>query len=307
MVVAEIDKERLKEQRIQFIRAHQQAFDVDPIYPLYLFEDFVVSVQETCSLEASCKVELDKLIASRFLLFFKDSTQQWRKWLNQSLAFFGQVESRVGVQLDYSLLQKFLGRDFDFNKITVLSTGIDLRKHLPDSSLKMHIRIEDYPEKLDEALSLTRDSDDLMPLRQFLSVVGFDFYFDGRSAIELYPEVPEKDFDKPETQQKVWQYFPKIVLEPLAVTTLFGFGFSSASNNPVLYYHLKDRSKLSQYFRLNDTAQRVHSFYQHRDVLPKMWVGTAQQELEKKRLENVRLYYYHQDRNLAGGDQDASA
>jgi PatG C-terminal/Family of unknown function (DUF5838) len=51
MIAAELDKERLKEQRIQFIRAHQQAFDVDPIYPLHLFEDFVVSI---CRMDSDC-------------------------------------------------------------------------------------------------------------------------------------------------------------------------------------------------------------------------------------------------------------
>lgn len=307
MIVAEIDKERLKEQRIQFIRAHQQAFDVDPVYPLHLFEDFVISVQESCNLEASCKVELNKLIASRFLLFFKDPTQQWQKWLNQSLAFFGQVESRVGVKLDYSLLQKFLGRDFDFNKMTVLSAGIDLRQHLPNSSLKMHIRIQDYPEKLETAFALSDGAASSQYLKDFVSLIGFDFYFDGTSEIELYAEVAEADFYQPKTQEKVWRHFPESVLKPLQGSNLFFTGLSKANANPVLYYHLKDRDNLSQYFRLNDTAQRVHSFYQHRDVLPQMWVGTSQKELEKNYLENVRLYYYHADRNLEGGEQYAPA
>jgi len=45
MIVAEIQKHSLKEQRIQFIRNHQQAFDVEPSYPLRLFEDFVMEVK----------------------------------------------------------------------------------------------------------------------------------------------------------------------------------------------------------------------------------------------------------------------
>ncbi|NER99687.1 MAG: anacyclamide synthesis protein AcyF, partial [Symploca sp. SIO1B1] len=60
MIIAEINKEKLKEQRLNFIRTHQEAFDVDPIYPLQLFEDFVMGVAGDCTLEASCKVELDK-------------------------------------------------------------------------------------------------------------------------------------------------------------------------------------------------------------------------------------------------------
>jgi LynF/TruF/PatF family peptide O-prenyltransferase len=224
------------------------------------------------------------------MLFFKD--QEWQKYLAQSLAFFRQVENRVGVQLDYSLLQQLLGINFDFNKVTVFSTGVDLRNHLADSSVKMHIRLEDYPEKINQALLLTDDPNDLLSVRDFLSVIGLDFYFDGRSAIEIYPEVVEADFLKAETQEKVWRHFPRFVLEPLEVTSLFGFGFSKANNNPVLYYHLKNRQNLTNYFKLSDTAQRVHSFYQHQDILPNMWVGTAQQELEKTRIENIRLYYY---------------
>ena len=292
MIADVIQKDRLKEQKLQFIRNHQQAFDVEPIYPLPLFEDFVMGVEGDCSLEVSCKIELDKLIASRFLLFFKDKAQQWQKYLHQSLTFFSQVENRVGVQIDYSLLQQFLGSNFDFSKVTVLSAGIDLRDNLAESSLKMHIRIKDYPEKLNKALFLTSDSEDLISVRRYLSVVGFDFYFNGRSEIELYPEVQEEDFAKPEIQDLVWRHFPKFVLEPLKVTSLFGFGFSKANNNPVLYYHLKNRQDLTNYFKLNDTAQRVHSFYQNQDILPNMWIGTAQKELEKTRIENIRLYYY---------------
>ena len=121
MIVADIQKSFLKEQRLQFIRNHQQAFDVELIYPLRLFEDFVMGVEGDCTIEASCKIELDKLIASRFLLFFKDKAQEWQKYLAQSLAFFQQVENRVGVQLDYSLLQGFLGDNFDFSKLEVLT------------------------------------------------------------------------------------------------------------------------------------------------------------------------------------------
>ncbi|MFM6731906.1 MAG: DUF5838 family protein, partial [Microcystis panniformis] len=59
MIVADIQKSSLKEQRLQFIRNHQQAFDVEPIYPLRLFEDFVMGVEGDCIIEASCKIELD--------------------------------------------------------------------------------------------------------------------------------------------------------------------------------------------------------------------------------------------------------
>ncbi|BBD55900.1 hypothetical protein NIES204_32190 [Planktothrix agardhii NIES-204] len=299
MIADVIQKDRLKEQKLQFIRNHQQAFDVEPIYPLPLFEDFVMGVEGDCSIEVSCKIESDKLIASRFLLFFKDKTQQWQKYLHQSLTFFSQVENRVGVQIDYSLLQQFLGSNFDFSKVRTFTTGIDLRNNLADSSLKIHFRIEDYPEKLETSLALSGDSISSLikelpsyPLTKLIPQIGFDFYFNGSNEIELYIEVGEDDFQHPEIKEFLWQRFSKIALEPLKASSLFHLGLSKANNDPVLYYHLKNKKDLVNYFNLNDMGQRVHSFYQHQDVGVPMWVGTAQKELEKTRIENIRLYYY---------------
>ena len=45
MIVGAVQKDRIKEQKLQFIRNHQQAFDVEPIYPLPLFEEFVTDVE----------------------------------------------------------------------------------------------------------------------------------------------------------------------------------------------------------------------------------------------------------------------
>jgi hypothetical protein len=105
-------------------------------------------------------------------------------------------------------------------------------------------------------------------------------------------ELQEDDFFRPETINLVWRHFPDSVLKPLQGSSLFFTGLSKANNNPVLYYHLNNRQDLTNYFKINDTAQRVHSFYQHQDILPNMWVGTTQKELEKTRIENIRLYYY---------------
>ena len=73
MIVAEIQKNSLKEQRIQFIRNHQQAFDVEPIYPLRLFENFVMSVEGDCTIEASCKIELDKTRIENIRIYYYNS------------------------------------------------------------------------------------------------------------------------------------------------------------------------------------------------------------------------------------------
>ena len=156
----------------------------------------------------------------------------------------------------------------------------------------MLFRSKDYPEKIQTAFALSDGAADSNHLRGFVNLIGLDFYFNGNSEIEIYAELQEDDFFKPETINLVWQHFPNSVLKPLQASNLFFTGLSKANHNPVLYYHLKDRQDLTNYFKINDTAQRVHGFYQHQDILPHMWVGTTQNELEKTRIDNIRLYYY---------------
>lgn len=281
----------LKDRRLHFINAHLKAFEVEPLYPLKIFEDFVSKVDGDCALEASCKVESDKLIAGRFLIFF---FEQFEEQLAKILGFFRQVGSRADVQINYNLLQQFLGKTFDFGKVKSLTTGVDLRQNFTDSSLKMHIIIEDYPEKVETALAL--DGNNYAALRsiglQFVSTIGFDFYLDGHSEIELYVKLTEKQFQQPDIQAFLKQRFPPSVLQPLKAASLFYIGLSKANADPVLYYQLKDKKDLLNYFTINDTAHKIHAFYQHQPTLPYIWVGVTQQELQKSRIENIRLYYH---------------
>jgi len=289
-----LHRNHLREKRLQFIRAHQTAFDVEPVFPLQLFEDFVVGVEGDCTIEASCKVESDHLIASRFLLFFQEMTQSWPHKLDQAFSFFHQTENQVGVHLDYGLVQHFLDDDFDFSKMSVLSTGIDLRQNLADSSLKMHITIEDYPEKIATAFSLAKLPRDKFHqiLLSSVSLIGFDFYLDGRSEIELYASLKEEEFNSPHVQSFLTKNFSDAALKPLPASSAFYMGLSKANENPVLYYLLKNKQELQNYFRLNDMGNRVHSFYNQQEILPHAWVGVAEQELQQGRIENIRLYYY---------------
>jgi len=291
MITSDIQTLLLRDRRLHFIGSHRAAFEVEPLYPLEIFEDFVAKINEDCGIEASCKVESDKLIAGRFLIFFAEELEDR---LAKILDFFRQIESRADVQINYDLLQQFLGKTFDFSKVKRLTTGIDLRHNIADSSLKIHMRLENYPEKVHTAWVLDGNSSAALPWVKLQAVpqIGFDFYLDGRSEIELYAELKEEQFQQPDTQAFLKQIFPLPVLQPLQAADIFHIGLSKANADPVLYYLLKEKKDLLNYFAITDTAQKVHAFYQHQATLPYMWVGVTQKELQQSRIENVRLYYH---------------
>lgn len=298
----------LREKRLHFIRAHQAAFDVDPVFPLQLFENFAVSIAGNCGTEASCKVELDRLIASRSLLFF-DKTAQPSQNLTQALDFFRQVESRVDVTIDYSPLQQFLAFPNCLNKVMPISCGMDLRSNLSESSLKTHFRL-DFQDRADlnlidfalslcsldsHSLDLLSTFEEYIPKYKLIPQVGFDYYLNGSTEVELYLEITEDDFKRPEIQNLLQKRFSKKVLAPLTKSNIFHIGLSPANADPVLYYRLKNKRDFSTYFSVKSTAERVVSFYQQQATMPHMWVAASEQELEKDKLDTVRLYYYFND------------
>lgn len=289
-----IQASSLREQRLKFIKAHQTAFEVESLYPLEIFENFIAQLDDAVvsALEASCKIEADRLWAARFLAFINPP---FETSLALALQFYRQVEARADVQLNDDLLQQFLGASFDFSKVHRFTIGVDLRENLADSSLKMHLILADYPEKIATALALDGKnySDTFRWIAtQTVHLIGFDFYLDGRSEIELYAALSEQQFHQPPVRSLLEQSFSSAVLKPLQGSDQFYTGLSRANADPVLYYHLKNKKDLLSYFAVNETAQQAHAFYQHQTVLPEMWVGVTQSELEKSRIDQIRLYYY---------------
>jgi LynF/TruF/PatF family peptide O-prenyltransferase len=300
----------LREKNLQFIRAHQIAFDVEPIFPLPLFEEFVANAEGDCGIEASCKIEVDRLIASRFLLFFdrSDKAVSPANKLAKVLDFFHQVGNRVGANIDYNLLDQFIDRPNCLNTVMQISCGVDLRSTLSESSLKTHFRLDflDQPansilDLIDFALSLSCLDDSSMdllntfnpyiPRHKLIPQVGFDFFLNGSTEVELYLEITEEYFNHPQVWQALQYRFSEKILSPLEVSDFFHIGLSKVNSNPVLYYRLKNKRNLTRYFSTNVTADRVVSFYQQQTTRPDMWIAASEENLGKQKLDSVKLYY----------------
>ncbi|NER99685.1 MAG: LynF/TruF/PatF family peptide O-prenyltransferase [Symploca sp. SIO1B1] len=275
--------------KLLYIGRHKSAFDIDYLYPMDIFEQFVESTGDGL-IECSGKIKQDKLYPARFDLQFSD--RQYAKNIYASIDFLKRVATRVDVSLDLNLLEQFLGNDFDFSKVQTVLVGVDLRHELHESRLKLFIRIGDYPEKVTLAKKLCGDSPQLQQLLRYDTLhIGFDFNLDGRSAIELYPEVKKEEFKQPEVYQKLTEILSLAALKPLAISNLMGIGFSQANEAKVLYYHLENIRDFLNYFPINNVARRVHDFYLQQDGSKKMWVALSEAELIAGKINNVNLYY----------------
>ncbi|MCW6049891.1 LynF/TruF/PatF family peptide O-prenyltransferase [Lyngbya sp. CCAP 1446/10] len=278
--------------KLYYIGIHKRVFEVENLYPLDVFENFVEQIEKTsenCILESSCKIEQDKLYPARFDIGFK---LQNLEQLNAVYNFFQKVEARADVRVNHSLIQQFFGEDFDFSKMTGFMVGVDVRRELAESKLKLALTIKDYPEKLKVAIALNGGLDETI---QALMVsnslhLGFDLSLNGGSNIELYLYIKKQEFQQIHIQQRLAKVLSTQALQPLPACSRICVGLSKANAEKVVYYYLENFNDFLNYFAANDTARRVHAYYREQPV-KEMCVALQESELLAGTIQKMNLYY----------------
>lgn len=289
-----------KEQRLQLIRAHLEVFDVEPIFPISLFEKVVFDLDSCLGIEPSCKVEGNTLFAGRFNALI---TENWPQSIGEALKFLDAVESRVGVSINRKLLERFLAEHIQSSKIIGNTIGIDLRPDIKKSSLKIHIPF-DNKQDCDELIMTAMALDDSYYSPELTQVllkdcyqVGFDFFLNGHSTIEFYTCCSGKknqcflgkrgsylrSYMKNNFSQKIASLIEK--------STIFILGLSKENINPVLYFEFDNLKDVRNCFSFNSLGDRIYGFCQNRRLDGFVGVGVTEKDIENNQLENFRFYY----------------
>jgi LynF/TruF/PatF family peptide O-prenyltransferase len=271
---------------IRYIAEHKQAFDIEYFYPIDIFESFVEQAQDW-GIECSCKIEKDRLYAARFNPFPKKFTFEE---VNLVFDLFKKVEVRCDVKLDYGIIHQFLGKNFDFSKVTKIVTGVDLRPDFSASRLKFWFWIDNYPEKLETAISLLGAREDLQLL--YINetwLVGFDFYLNGHSTIELYLSMTQEELQMMDVKLRLAKVLSLPTLNLLDAFSSVLIGFTPKKQDRLIYGYLINPNEFIDSLH-NDVANRVHSYYRGKKVLDTM-ICLSEKELITGSLNNFNLYY----------------
>lgn len=296
-----IQNNRFQDRRLQFIRAHLEAFDVEPVFPIPLFEEVILELEGLCNVKPSCKVEGSRLLAGRYEAGINPMKKTWPKLLTHTFKFLDKIESRLGVRLNRESFEQFAAAYIGSRKIMDNTIGIHLGSKLEDSSVMLYIHFdtEKDPEELARtAISLDGGfySDELTQvLIRDMGGIGFELFFDGRSHLELCPVAPAQPgatghrgkYLKPYIQK----YFSQKVNSIFRGAYLLKICFSKAYATPVLCFYFKNVKDIPKYFRFNSLGDRIYGFCQSRSCLMFPAVFVTEPELENSRLENFYFYY----------------
>ena len=170
---------------------------------------------------------------------------------------------------------------------------MDLRKELSKSSLELALTIENYPEKQELAIALNGkdlEKDARMLIVNNFLHIGFDFGFNGKSNIELYPYIKKQEWKRVDVQQRLIQVLSPVALQPLPICKRICVGLSQANSARKIYYYLENINDFFSYFPANDIARRVHAYYQQQPV-KEMAIALLESELQAGTIQRMNLYY----------------
>ncbi|AFY37273.1 Methyltransferase type 11 [[Leptolyngbya] sp. PCC 7376] len=295
-IIQNIDgsKENNIKKNLRCFHEHKAAFNVENFYPLNEFETFLKS-QEKCNMDCSCKIDSDKLHAGRFNLVYHNHLNDTKNFyiaLTDILNFFGKVESRAGIKLDYQPLQQFLGQDFNFKRLFRVLVGVDAKPEVSESRLKLFVWLRDYPEKVKAALDLYGDFSSKDEIRSLILndnlLLEFDFHFNNRTEVKLYPTLHRENF-LGSHREILGNMLPAKALSLLEMCMQFQIGFSPSNKSNILYFY-PFNSKHFLHFIGNEMVEKVQSYYRHQP-LKKVAVCIPIAEFENYSINKINLYY----------------
>ncbi|MEG4498108.1 MULTISPECIES: LynF/TruF/PatF family peptide O-prenyltransferase [unclassified Microcoleus] len=299
-----LQNNHLKDRRLQFIRTHQEAFDVQPTFPLPLFEEIILEIEGSCYVESSCQVEGGRLLAGRHEVC-KYPGKTWPESLAQAFKLLDKIENRLGVRINRDLFEQFSAAHIGSRKITNNTIGIHLGSKLEDSSAVFYLYIDDEedPEELARtaiALDGGHYSDELTQvLIRDTKAIAFKLFLDGRSSVDICPYAPAQPGSLG-TRGKyltayIRKYFSQKVNSIFSGSYLLMACFSKAYATPVLWFYFTNIKDIPKYFLFNSLGDRIYDFCQSQSCITGTGVTVTEPELEKSRLENFCFYYDQRD------------
>ncbi len=284
------------EENLRYFEEHKQVFNIENSYPLNLFAEFIGKQRKDQGgcIACCCNIEKDCFYPARFTYLSEVGVPDPVVKLldiEDFLSFSRLIEGSPEIQLDRSLLQQFLATGIDPHKVDMVSVGVDVRPELKRSRIKLFLSIRDYPEKIAIAIALCGEKRDWEKLIiNGTLLVGFDFFFNNKAAVEVYPTFYPADLDRLDVQAYLTSRLPARALPLFYESRVVQIGISNENDSDVLYFtNFKSPNSAVEYLG-NEMVNKVHAYYRNR-VFKRLYLGIPESEFYIDSIQRVKMYY----------------
>jgi LynF/TruF/PatF family peptide O-prenyltransferase len=217
--------------------------------------------------------------------------------------FLDGIMASGDFQLDSKGVTEIVDRSFDLSKMFGLAVGIDRKEKIGDSKVKCYFMIINDPKTVERVLSrhpVVERLGEYFVQDTFLFAV--DLYLDGGAGVEIYARLQEPEIRDKRLLSRL--NVQKDVLNLIEASDALTISFEDKGMrvfhfhplDPFCFVRLIDHRPLSLLYgraRIGDVlAQRS------KDLRPaEISVAFLEDEINSRKLQNVRLYYRVERRN----------
>lgn len=279
---------------IQVYDFHKKEFGLEENIFLRLFEELLS--RPPCSmLECSAQIFPGGTHGARLRLGY--AQRDIKDGLHASYYFLDKIASCKNVLLNRDILGQIVNNDLDISKVIALGLGLDCKSNVNDSKVKCYFLLREYPEKIDQVISLHPPFDSV---RDYLIHDEFGFgiamYFDGRTRIEIYPCFDYHDFNNTALMKKF--KLSNAIRELIGECDLLYISFEGDGKRllhfnprlPTRFVRLLNNRPLSLVYSHVQTLNYILS-RSHKAAYVSVSLCLIENEISAKDIQNISLHY----------------
>jgi len=279
---------------IRMYAFHKKEFGLEDNKFLRLFEELLS--EPPCSvLECSSEISPKGIHAARLRLGYQEEDIQ--KGLDASYRFLNGIAACEGVRLNHKILDGIVDKRLSLSRIPQMGIGLDYREEIHDSKVKYYFLIREYPEKVNQVLSLHPPVDTIdayLNHEEFMFAINMDF--SGRTSVEIYPLLRRQDLRDGALVEKLNLRDPVLAFieECSGLHISFQAGGERVLHfhprNPTRFVHLIGNRRLSLFYSNVQILKFFFGRWKIKEAVSVI-ISLIEDEIMSKNIQNINLHY----------------
>jgi len=265
--------------------SHKKAFHIRDCSCVGLLEN-VIKKSRDFELECSVKVDGERVYPSRFNVYYHKAN---KRNLSLVFGFIKDVAKASGAVIDYSLIKNIIKKS-DLAKMKNVVVGIDARENKKDSRIKLWFMIGNYPKKIEEIIRMFPKKDMVRDLVKDELLFGFDFFFDGRKAMKIYPSLSFDDINDKQMLKRIGQEFTKKTVPLMRKCKKVNISFKECSKDASFHFEVESLGVFMDNIGNNNTLKEVKKRI-GKNAGNRGIISLNKKEIESSRFSSINIYY----------------
>lgn len=269
---------------------HIQNFGIEKDRLFYFFLKNISKVGNF-NVECSLKFQENILYPCRFNFWFNGDA---KKIFLNCMELIKKIELNFqDVKIGYDCLENILSKGLDSVNVRRVVLGVDFRDEISASRIKIWLVVDKYDHYINSFMEILKYNKKYNSLfyNQYL-LFGFDFCFDGKNLLKVYPVIFRQDFNISIVSQVIDGFFGRKSRMLMDKCDRFHIGIKEDESDFVLHFHPENWFEFicCNEISFDDSVKKRILELERQDIVD-VFISLKYNEIKRLDIRNVNFYY----------------